>query len=83
MEPYMETAVASAELLTGKQPKLAIRPAEVANRLSISVASVWRKVDRDPKFPKPFKLGEGTRATFFDPEELEGFVAECKRASEK
>lgn len=59
--------------------KRALRPAQVASKLGISVASVWRFARTNPTFPRPRKLSE--RVTVFDEAELDAFVESRKVAA--
>lgn len=55
-----------------------IRPSEACARMGLSLSSFWRKAKNDPAFPKPFKLGAGTRGTVIDQDEFEAWLTACK-----
>lgn len=59
--------------------KRALRPAQVADKLGISVPTVWRYCRNNPSFPKPRKLSE--RVTVFDEGELDAFLEGKKAAA--
>ncbi|WP_296942261.1 AlpA family transcriptional regulator [uncultured Massilia sp.] len=48
--------------------------------LPVSPATIWRWV-RDGKFPQPFKLGASV--TGWHSDEIEAFVAACRKESSK
>lgn len=48
-----------------------IKAKELRNRLSISNATLYRRIKDDPNFPKPIKQG---RTTLFDEYELERYI---------
>jgi predicted DNA-binding transcriptional regulator AlpA len=52
--------------------KRALRPAQVALKLGVSVPTVWRYTRTNPRFPRPTKLSE--RVTVFDEGEIDAFV---------
>ena len=41
-----------------------LRPAQVAEKIGISLATTWRYVRKDPTFPRPFKLTANTTVYF-------------------
>lgn len=53
--------------------KRALRPAQAAKKLGVSLPTLWRYARSNPAFPRPIKLSE--RVTVFDESELDGFVA--------
>ena len=61
------------------RPKQALRPAQVAEKLGVSVPTVWRYCRTNPNFPKPRKLSE--RVTIFDEAEVDLFMAAPKVAA--
>jgi prophage regulatory protein len=58
--------------------KRAVRPAQAAEKLGISLPTLWRWARTNPHFPKPRKLSE--RVTIFDEQELDRFAADPKQA---
>ena len=62
----------------GQQPKRVLRPAQDAQKLGISVATLYRLARTLPDFPKLHKLSE--RITVFDDAELDLFI-ESRRAA--
>jgi prophage regulatory protein len=54
------------------RPKRALRAAQVAEKLGVSVPTIWRYCRINPKFPRPSKLSE--RVTVFDEQELDDFL---------
>ena len=58
-------------------PKRAVRPAEAAAKLGISMSGLWRKVRNDPSFPRARKITE--RCTFFIEDELDAYIASADR----
>jgi prophage regulatory protein len=53
--------------------KRSLRPAQAAEKLGVSLPTLWRYVRNDPRFPRPAKLSQ--RVTTFDEGELDAFVA--------
>lgn len=58
-------------------PKRAVRPAEAAAKLGISMSGLWRKVRNDPTFPQARKVSQ--RCTFFIEDELDAYLASSDR----
>lgn len=54
------------------QSKRALRPAQVAAKLGVSVPTIWRYARQNPAFPRPSKLSE--RVTVFDESEIDAFL---------
>jgi prophage regulatory protein len=54
----------------------ALRPAQAAERLGISLPTLWRYIRNNPSFPRPSKLSD--RVTVFDAAELDAFIASRK-----
>ena len=52
--------------------KRALRPAQAAAKLGVSLPTLWRYARNNPHFPKPRKLSE--RVTVFDEQELDEFL---------
>ena len=52
--------------------KRALRPAQVAEKLGVSVPTIWRYCRSKPDFPKARKLSE--RVTVFDEAELDAYL---------
>lgn len=55
------------------------RPRQAAQMLSISLATLWRRVRDTPDFPRPIRISSGT--TLFDVGELKRW-RDAKRAPE-
>ena len=55
-----------------QRDKRALRPAQVAAKLSVSLPTIWRYVRDNPVFPRPSKLSE--RVTVFDEAEVDAFL---------
>lgn len=51
---------------------LCLRPAQAAEKLGVSAATVWRWARTKPGFPKPIKLG--SHVTVFRESELDAFI---------
>lgn len=51
----------------------ALRLPDVTRLLSVSRATVWRKVKSDPSFPKPFHLSD--RVTCWDEAEIRNWIS--------
>ena len=49
-----------------------LRPAQVAQKLGVSVPTIWRYCRSKPDFPKARKLSE--RVTVFDEAELDAYL---------
>jgi prophage regulatory protein len=49
-----------------------LRPKAAAQKLGIGLSTLWLKVSKDPEFPRPVKLGEGT--TVFLEQEIDGWL---------
>ena len=64
--------------MTDQRINRVLRPAQAAEKLGISVPTLWRWARERHDFPKPSKLGE--RVTIFDESELDAFVASRKAA---
>ena len=58
--------------MSDSRAKRALRPAQVAEKLGVSVPTVWRYARNNPKFPRPAKLSE--RVTVFDEAELDAYL---------
>lgn len=56
-----------------QRSKRALRPAQTAQKLGVSVPTIWRYCRLNPDFPKPRKLS--ARVTVFDEQELDAFLA--------
>ncbi|AJX30112.1 prophage CP4-57 regulatory protein (AlpA) [Burkholderia pseudomallei] len=56
-----------------------LRPAGVAQKLGVCVASVWARVKSDPAFPRPIKLS--ARTTVFAESEIDAYVRQRAAAS--
>lgn len=56
--------------------QLLLRPKQVCHKLGISPATLWRWVNKNPSFPKPFKIG--ANSTAFDSAELATWVQDRK-----
>jgi prophage regulatory protein len=52
----------------------ALRPTAAAQRLGISLPTLWRKVRADSSFPRPIKLSP--RVTVFLERDLDSWLAE-------
>ncbi len=52
-----------------------LRPAKLAEKLSIGVSTMWDKAKNDPAFPKPFKLSP--KITLFWDDEADVYLALC------
>ena len=59
-----------AEVLRSKQ---AVRPAQAAAKLGVSLPTLWRYCKHNPAMPKPRKLS--ARVTVFDEQELDTFLS--------
>lgn len=59
--------------------KRALRPAQVALKIGVSVPTVWRYCRNNPAFPRPSKLSE--RVTVFDESEIDDFLNSRKLAA--
>ena len=59
-------------------PSRQLRPARVAEKLDVSVPTVYRYVRTDPTFPRPVKLTP--RTTVFDDAQLDAWI-EGRRAA--
>lgn len=57
----------------------ALRPAQAAERLGISLPTLWRYIRNNPNFPRPSKLSD--RVTVLDAGELDAFIASRKVAA--
>lgn len=55
-----------------QRSKRALRPAQAAEKLAVSLPTLWRYCRTNPSFPKPRKLSE--RVTVFDEQELDAFL---------
>lgn len=55
------------------KPMRAVRPAQAAGILGVSLTTLWRWARTRPDFPKPIRLGEKT--TVFNEHELDQFIA--------
>lgn len=55
-----------------QRAKRALRPAQAAEKLGVSVPTIWRYCRTNPTFPRPRKLSE--RVTVFDEQELDEFL---------
>lgn len=51
-----------------------IRPAQAAQKLGVSLSSLWRHTRENPNFPKPRKLG--LKTTVWLEHELDSFLAQ-------
>lgn len=60
--------------------KRSLRPAAVAEKLGVSVPTVWRYVQHNPKFPRPFKLT--ARVTLFDEGEIDAYLASLRASAQ-
>lgn len=56
----------------GSRCKQALRVADAAVRLGVSIPTIWRYARLNPEFPKPIKISAGV--TVFDADELDAFV---------
>jgi prophage regulatory protein len=59
--------------------KKALRPAKVAEKLGVSVPTIWRYCRNNPKFPRPSKLSE--RVTVFDEGEIDAYLLSLQSPS--
>lgn len=59
--------------MTLPQTNRSLRPSTAAEKLGISVPTLWRWARINPKFPRPRKLS--ARVTVFSEVELDAFVA--------
>lgn len=59
--------------------KQAVRPAQAAKKLGVSLPTLWRYCRLNPEMPKPRKLS--ARVTVFDEEELDAFLGGRKLAA--
>lgn len=57
----------------------AIRPAQAAKKLAVSLPTLWRYCRLNPDMPKPRKLSP--RVTVFDEHELDAFLEGRKAAA--
>ena len=55
------------------RPKQALRPAQAASKLGVSLPTLWRYCRLNPAMPKPRKLS--ARVTIFDEGELDAFMS--------
>jgi predicted DNA-binding transcriptional regulator AlpA len=62
-----------------QRAKRALRPAQVAEKLGVSVPTIWRYCRNNPKFPRPSKLSE--RVTVFDEAELDAYLNAAQKAA--
>lgn len=53
--------------------KQAVRPAQAAKKLGVSIGTLWRYCKTNPAMPKPRKLS--ARVTVFDEQELDAFLS--------
>lgn len=53
-------------------PKQALRPAQAARKLGVSLPTLWRYCRTNPAMPKPRKLS--MRVTVFVEQELDAFI---------
>lgn len=58
------------------RPKQALRPAQAASKLGVSLPTLWRYCRTNPQMPKPRKLS--MRVTVFDERELDVFLGAPK-----
>ena len=65
--------------MSAPRPKQALRPAQAAAKLGVSLPTLWRWARERKDFPKPRKLGE--RVTVFDEAELDAFLSGLRVAA--
>jgi prophage regulatory protein len=65
--------------MSDERTRRALRPAQAAEKLGVSLPTLWRYARSNPSFPRPSKLSE--RVTVFDEYELDEFVASRKVAA--
>lgn len=53
-----------------------LRPRQVADKLGVSIATIWRWTKYRSDFPKPFHIGP--RATGFEESAIEAFIERSK-----
>ena len=58
---------------TSVRPRQALRPAQAAKKLGVSIGTLWRYCRLNPTMPKPRKLS--ARVTVFDEQELDAFLS--------
>jgi len=56
-------------------PRRVIRPETGWKRAGFSPATFWRRAKSDPKFPRLFRLGHGSRAVGMYEDEFEAWLA--------
>lgn len=56
-----------------------LRPAPMAQKLSMGLSTMWLKAKTDPAFPKPFKLSP--RITVFFEDEADQYLIACANKS--
>lgn len=59
--------------MSEQKQKRALRPAKAAEKLGISVPTLYRYIKTIPNFPKLHKLTE--RVSFLDEDELDRFIS--------
>lgn len=64
--------------MSDQPTKRFMRPAQAAEKLGVSLPTLWRYARNNPSFPRPSKLSE--RVTVFDESELDAYVT-SKRAA--
>ena len=62
-----------------QESKRVLRPAQAAQKLSISVATLYRLARTNPAFPRLHKLSQ--RITVLDEAEIDRFVASTRAAA--
>ncbi|MFS0754475.1 AlpA family phage regulatory protein [Noviherbaspirillum sp. 1P10PC] len=60
-------------------PRKTLRIGASAKKLDIGVSTVWLKINTEPDFPRPFKLGP--RTTVFFEDELDAYLERCAAKS--
>ena len=58
-----------------------LKTSEVAERLRITRAALYKLKDRDPTFPRPFMVGN--RAPRFEEAEIEAWIASKRAGGEE
>ena len=62
--------------MSSNTPKRGIRPTQAAEKLGISLPTLWRLARTNKYFPRPKKLSE--RVTIWDEAELDAFLTAPK-----
>lgn len=65
--------------MSNQKAKRALRPAKAAEKLGISVPTLYRYIREKSDFPKLHKLSD--RVSFLDESELDAFIAKLMAAA--